>query len=89
MKRCLRFVVAGRVQGVWYRGSTREQAQLLGIDGWAENLPDGRVEVVACGAQEAIEQLREWLWEGPPLARVTGIEVEELDCRPPAGFRTR
>lgn len=74
MMACVRFHVTGRVQGVWYRAATREQAQRLGLAGHALNLPDGRVEVLACGTQEAIEALHTWLWQGPPRARVDAVE---------------
>lgn len=84
--------VRGRVQGVWYRASTADQARVLGVHGHARNLDDGSVEVLAVGPPEAVDALLKWLWEGPPLARVTGVEVEELDVASPEsgteGFRT-
>jgi len=84
--------VRGRVQGVWYRASTAQQAQLLGVHGHARNLEDGSVEVLAVGAPGAVDALLAWLWEGPPLAKVTGVEVEVLDPASPEsgaeGFRT-
>lgn len=67
--------VSGRVQGVWYRQSTVERAQALGLSGWVRNLPDGRVEVVAEGAPDAVDQLVAFCHEGPPLARVEGVEL--------------
>jgi len=70
--------VAGRVQGVYFRASTRQRATELGVTGHARNLADGRVEVLACGSPSAVEQLCEWLWEGPPTARVTEVTVEEV-----------
>jgi acylphosphatase len=85
---CRRFVVRGRVQGVWFRASTREQAERLGLSGHALNLPDGRVEVLACGAGDALDQLATWLWQGPPLAEVKNVSSEELPDRPMSGFRT-
>jgi acylphosphatase len=60
-----RFRVSGKVQGVFYRASTREQALALGLTGYARNLPDGAVEVLACGDARAIEALERWLWQGP------------------------
>lgn len=69
-----RFHVAGKVQGVWFRASTREQARALGLRGHAHNLADGRVEVLAVGEAEAIEQLAQWLRHGPPMARVDSLE---------------
>ncbi|HEX4052296.1 MAG TPA: acylphosphatase [Steroidobacteraceae bacterium] len=73
-----RCYVSGRVQGVNYRASARRQALAAGITGYARNLPDGRVEVFACGAGHAVQALIEWLWVGPSAARVTSVVVEEL-----------
>lgn len=75
---CLQCFVSGRVQGVFYRRETMKRAQSLGLVGFAKNLSDGRVEVVLCGEQEAVESLRDWLWQGPPAANVTGVEVKEI-----------
>lgn len=86
--RCLRCHVAGRVQGVWYRGSTQRQARALGITGYARNLPDGRVEVLACGDEAALRQLRDWLWQGPPAAAVTDVCCEVAADLAPADFTT-
>jgi acylphosphatase len=85
---CLRCYVAGRVQGVFFRASAREQAQNLGLSGYARNLPDGRVEVLACGAAAAVERLRDWLRTGPPGARVTGVACETADAEGCTGFGT-
>jgi acylphosphatase len=74
-RRCL---VAGRVQGVYYRASARSRAQALGLTGYARNLPDGRVEVLACGSPAAVQAFCEWLWEGPPAAHVTAVETESI-----------
>ncbi|MFC3715054.1 acylphosphatase [Luteimonas soli] len=71
-----RFLVSGRVQGVFFRASTREQAQRLGLCGHARNLPDGRVEVLAAGEADAIETLARWLQHGPPQARVDAVQRE-------------
>jgi acylphosphatase len=89
-RRCL---VAGRVQGVFFRASTRARAQSLGVTGHARNLPDGRVEVLACGSPAAVQALCEWLRDGPPAAQVTAVESEDvapaaLPARP-AAFDTR
>lgn len=81
MKTAIRCVVSGRVQGVYFRGSTREQAQQLGISGWAKNLPDGSVEVVACGTSESLQRLQRWLQSGPPMAHVLAVQ-----CSPTASF---
>ena len=74
---CIRLIVRGRVQGVWYRGSAREEAQRLGLRGWARNRADGSVEILAKGPPAAIERFVAWSHEGPPLARVTSVEREE------------
>lgn len=74
---CIRCKVSGRVQGVFFRASTQREARNLGITGYAKNLPDGSVEVLACGSASAVEQLGEWLWVGPPAARVSRV-----DCTP-------
>jgi len=71
--------VHGRVQGVWFRDSTRREAQRLGITGHAINLDDGNVEVLACGSHEALDALQEWLYEGPPLAKVSRVEQKIVD----------
>lgn len=78
-----RFRVSGRVQGVWFRASARAQATALGLRGHARNLPDGRVEVLAIGDVDHVEQLARWLRHGPPLARVDA--VERRDFAAPAG----
>jgi acylphosphatase len=83
---CHRCLVSGRVQGVFYRASTRSRAEALGLTGYAKNLPDGRVEVLACGEPEAVRQLCDWLWEGPPAARVETVECREVDEAPPSRF---
>jgi acylphosphatase len=85
---CRRFIVSGRVQGVWFRASTREQAERLGLAGHALNLPDGSVEVLACGSEPAIETLAAWLRHGPELARVEHLHSETLPDQPTQGFRT-
>jgi acylphosphatase len=71
-----RFLVAGKVQGVFFRASTRAQAERLGVDGYVRNLPDGRVEVLAVGAENAIQALAQWLRHGPPQARVDAVDRE-------------
>jgi acylphosphatase len=68
-----RFLVSGKVQGVFYRASAREQALALSLVGYAKNLPDGRVEVIVRGAESAIEALERWLWIGPAAARVDDV----------------
>ncbi|MGD9388697.1 MAG: acylphosphatase [Gammaproteobacteria bacterium] len=85
-----RCIVTGRVQGVFFRDSTARRASELGVTGVARNLPDGTVEVLACGDEAAVAALCEWLWEGPPAARVDGVDVETraLPDPLPRGFST-
>jgi acylphosphatase len=85
---CFRCVVAGRVQGVFFRASAREQAQRLGLTGYARNLPDGRLEILACGEPAAVAQLREWLRTGPSMAEVTGVACEPAPYQSGTGFAT-
>ncbi len=70
--------VTGRVQGVFYRASTRDKARSLGLTGWVMNMPDGSVELEAQGPDERVEELVSWLYEGPPYAKVQDVEISEL-----------
>ena len=81
------------MQGVFYRASTRQRAQELGCHGYAHNLPDGRVEVLAVGEPAAVHALVEWLRQGPPAAQVTEVKCAEVALAElgelPSGFGTR
>lgn len=85
--------MSGRVQGVFYRASTRERAQQLGCRGYARNLPDGRVEVLAVGEPAAVTALIEWLWHGPPAAHVADVQCADVEVgelgEMPGAFGTR
>lgn len=82
-----RFRVSGRVQGVYFRQATRQQAEKLGLCGWVRNRADGSVEGLACGAPEALVQLRDWLQKGPPAARVDTLDWQaSREPAAPAGF---
>lgn len=83
-----KFIVHGKVQGVWFRESTRRLAEELGLAGHAINLPDGTVEVIAGGEEESLQSLATWLNRGPPMARVDQVETFECEEEIPAGFRT-
>ncbi|HZT00945.1 MAG TPA: acylphosphatase [Steroidobacteraceae bacterium] len=88
---CKKCLVSGRVQGVFYRGAAAQRARELGVRGYARNLPDGRVEVLACGEGEAVQTFVDWLWTGSSASRVTAVEVAdapEQSARAPAGFLT-
>ena len=84
---CRRCLVCGHVQGVFFRASTRERALTLGVTGYARNLRDGRVEVLACGPADAVAALCGWLSEGPPGARVTDVHCETYAAAAPPTFQ--
>lgn len=75
--------VRGRVQGVYFRGWTRGQAQRLGVSGWVRNLRDGRVEVLARGDEAALRELEKLLWQGPALSRVDDVAVSSVTDEEP------
>lgn len=76
MKR-VRVLISGKVQGVFFRAYTEEEANRLGIKGWVRNLPDGRVEAVFEGEDEAVDKMIAWCHRGSPHSRVTHVEVIE------------
>lgn len=80
MAKGLHCVVSGKVQGVWFRAWTRDLADSLGIKGWVRNKSDGSVEVLAQAEQAVLEEFRQRLLEGPPLARVAGVEAELVEA---------
>ncbi|HEY0514108.1 MAG TPA: acylphosphatase [Thermoanaerobaculia bacterium] len=84
-RRAVRFWVSGRVQGVGFRWFTRKAAQELALSGRVRNLPDGRVEVEAAGEPGRLEAFRGRLRQGPPGARVTGLEEQEISPVPDGG----
>ena len=87
-----KFLIAGRVQGVFYRATVAQRARELAVTGHAKNLPDGRVEVIACGTPKALEQLERWLWIGSSASKVTGVDATDLALDPadvPSSFGTR
>jgi acylphosphatase len=71
--------IKGKVQGVFYRQSTKEKARSLGISGWVRNTDDGSVEIEAFGLRQQVESLIAWCWQGPDLATVTSVIVEWQD----------
>ena len=89
MQKTFSFKVSGIVQGVFFRQSTRERAELLGITGWVRNLPDGSVEGQATGEEAMLETLREWLRRGPIAATVLKLEWKETDLELFHGFVIR
>lgn len=86
---CLHGYVSGKVQGVYYRQSTQEQADRLELDGWVRNVADGRVEVLVEGEEGAVRELAAWLERGPADAEVTAVELEEQPLQGITGFIVR
>ncbi|MGH9230232.1 MAG: acylphosphatase [Acidimicrobiales bacterium] len=85
----VRAVVAGRVQGVWFRESCRREAERLGVTGWVHNLRDGRVELEAQGGRAAVDALVAWAHEGPRLALVESVAVDALPVEAPDSLAMR
>ena len=81
--------VSGRVQGVYYRASTRDAARELGVDGWVTNRSDGRVEAVFEGDQEAVEELTDWCHSGSSAASVEDVAVTMEEPAGLDGFEVR
>ena len=73
----LHLQILGRVQGVWFRESMRQEAERLGVTGWVCNLPDGSVEAVIQGSTEVVNALLAWTKTGPPMAQVEHVIVGE------------
>jgi acylphosphatase len=84
-----RITVRGRVQGVFFRDTTRRRADELGVAGWASNQPDGSVQVVAEGEEDAVDRLVAFLRDGPRRAEVEGVDVSEEEPEGLSGFETR
>ncbi|WP_121821471.1 acylphosphatase [Halostella salina] len=81
--------VSGRVQGVYFRATTRDTAEEAGVDGWVRNLQDGRVEAAFEGPEAAVESMVEFCHEGSEMASVEGVEVEYEEPQGEDGFRIR
>ncbi|WNL40613.1 acylphosphatase [Halomonas sp. PAMB 3232] len=85
----VRAFVTGKVQGVNFRSTTREKALATSVSGYAKNLSDGRVEVLICGEEEAVDSLVDWLWHGPEGAHVTDVSLEQVkEAHVPESFTT-
>ncbi|WP_344007736.1 acylphosphatase [Nocardioides lentus] len=85
----MRIIVTGRVQGVSYRWATEQEATRLGLDGWVRNEPDGSVLAYAVGPRDAVDALVAWCHEGPPAARVAGVDATDVDPREGVGREVR
>jgi acylphosphatase len=85
----VRVVVTGRVQGVWFRDSCREEARALGVRGFVRNRSDGAVEAEFEGPEAAVERMVAWCHDGPPRARVDAVTTERIATVGEPGFRVR
>lgn len=89
MNCCRHFLVSGQVQGVFFRATTEATARRLGLTGWVRNLRDGRVELVACGEEARLKELEQWLWQGPPRARVEQVVSGDVEQQTFRDFEVR
>jgi len=85
MKETRRYLVSGRVQGVGFRFFAQHQAEQLGVTGYVQNLPDGRVEVLASGSREQLAQFRSQLEKGPRFSNVSQVFEEPAEADAPYG----
>lgn len=84
--KCLKINIHGKVQGVWFRASTKRKADELKLTGTVKNKKDGSVYVEACGTEAALTDFEKWCWEGPELAKVEKVIVEEMVEKTFLGF---
>ena len=89
MKKHFNITIRGKVQGVWYRGSARQQAQALGLAGYVENRPDGSVYAEAEGEESDLDAFLQWCRRGPELARVDAVDIAEAPCQGFTHFEIR
>lgn len=81
MKRHVSILVSGRVQGVFYRASAKAKADELGVKGFVQNMPDGKVYIEVEGAQEKLDMFKMWCSKGPPRAQVEQVEIKEGELK--------
>jgi len=79
MKKNVHVTISGKVQGVWFRANTKDKAEQLDISGWIRNTPDGKVEAIFEGEEENIKEMLDWCNNGPPLAKVKEVKIEERE----------
>ncbi len=77
-KICIRAIVSGKVQGVFFRDSAQKEAEKHHLRGWVKNTSDGTVELIACGERDQVMALTDWLWEGPPTSEVSNVHWDEV-----------
>ena len=75
MKKQIHVIISGRVQGVWFRASTKEKADQLGLAGWVKNTNDGKVEAIFEGEEKLVQEMLNWCHRGPQLANVENVET--------------
>jgi len=83
----VRLTIKGKVQGVFYRATAKDVADLIGVKGWVRNLPDNNVEIIATASEETLQKFINWCKQGPPRSRVDDVIVEELEFQEFNGFR--
>lgn len=83
----VRLLIKGKVQGVFYRATAKDVADLTGVKGWVRNLPDNSVEVTATATEETLQKFINWCKQGPPKARVDDVIVKELDLLEFSNFK--
>ena len=75
---CIKAIISGKVQGVFYRRNAHKKAKKLGLTGWVKNNADDTVELIACGDEEKINEFISWLWKGPLFARVSKVDWQKI-----------
>ena len=83
----IRLTITGKVQGVFYRATAKDVADLIGVKGWVKNLPNDNVEIAATATEETLQKFIDWCKQGPPKAKVDDVIVEQLDTEEFSGFR--
>ena len=83
----VRLTIKGKVQGVFYRATAKDVADLIGVNGWVKNLPNDNVEIIATATEEILQKFINWCKQGPPKAKVDDVNVEELELQEFNGFR--
>ena len=83
----VRLLIKGKVQGVFYRATAKDVADLTGVKGWVRNLPDNNVEIIVTAPEDKLQTFFNWCKQGPPKARVDEVIVEELDLQEFNGFK--
>lgn len=78
---CIKAIVSGKVQGVFFRDRTQKKARALKLTGWVRNTEDGNVEVIACGEHTQLMEFTEWLWVGSERSNVTNVEWDAIDAQ--------